>query len=203
MEMLRVDFLMFFFLMIRRPPRSTLFPYTTLFRSGWSNGPAQLGYGDGDEATVVSYGPNASSKYITTYFRRNFVNNAPAPFTALALNFQRDDGIVVWLNGAEIFRDNMPGGSIAYNTLALSSLGPPLENAFIQTNLPPNVVSPGTNILTIEIHQGAVDSSDISFDLELTATLARPEPQLAFALGTARLQWPALAGAYRLESATN
>src|ERR1041384_2892640 len=24
-----------FFLMIRRPPRSTLFPYTTLFRSGW------------------------------------------------------------------------------------------------------------------------------------------------------------------------
>src|SRR5476651_2745499 len=25
----------FFFLMIRRPPRSTLFPYTTLFRSPW------------------------------------------------------------------------------------------------------------------------------------------------------------------------
>src|SRR3712207_8714178 len=25
----------FFFLMIRRPPRSTLFPYTTLFRSVW------------------------------------------------------------------------------------------------------------------------------------------------------------------------
>src|SRR6266550_4764760 len=25
---------LFFFLMIRRPPRSTLFPYTTLFRSG-------------------------------------------------------------------------------------------------------------------------------------------------------------------------
>src|ERR1035438_3561306 len=28
----------FFFLMIRRPPRSTLFPYTTLFRSSWSLG---------------------------------------------------------------------------------------------------------------------------------------------------------------------
>src|SRR2546430_7625365 len=28
-------FLFFFFLMIRRPPRSTLFPYTTLFRSRW------------------------------------------------------------------------------------------------------------------------------------------------------------------------
>src|ERR1039457_7560214 len=28
------SFFSFFFLMIRRPPRSTLFPYTTLFRSG-------------------------------------------------------------------------------------------------------------------------------------------------------------------------
>src|SRR2546429_7368171 len=34
-----VDILFFFFLMIRRPPRSTLFPYTTLFRSPcWSSG---------------------------------------------------------------------------------------------------------------------------------------------------------------------
>src|SRR5260221_9513399 len=31
-------FLFFFFLMIRRPPRSTLFPYTTLFRSGCPRG---------------------------------------------------------------------------------------------------------------------------------------------------------------------
>src|SRR5256885_17167521 len=30
----------FFFLMIRRPPRSTLFPYTTLFRSGRRSRPA-------------------------------------------------------------------------------------------------------------------------------------------------------------------
>src|ERR1035438_6925965 len=40
----------FFFLMIRRPPRSTLFPYTTLFRSGQARGPVRglhdhAGYG--------------------------------------------------------------------------------------------------------------------------------------------------------------
>ena len=49
------DDLFFFFLMIRRPPRSTLFPYTTLFRSGvqeedvdsaWSVSDVE---GDGDE----------------------------------------------------------------------------------------------------------------------------------------------------------
>src|SRR6266480_5333440 len=32
----------FFFLMIRRPPRSTLFPYTTLFRSRWYAGAERL-----------------------------------------------------------------------------------------------------------------------------------------------------------------
>src|SRR4030066_899996 len=38
----------FFFLMIRRPPRSTLFPYTTLFRSpgsgGWAEATIPVGY---------------------------------------------------------------------------------------------------------------------------------------------------------------
>src|SRR5260221_9066524 len=39
----------FFFLMIRRPPRSTLFPYTTLFRSK-----AEFGHGSGGVVNVVT-----------------------------------------------------------------------------------------------------------------------------------------------------
>src|SRR5438128_2894220 len=39
-ELLLCYLLSFFFLMIRRPPRSTLFPYTTLFRSREGGGPA-------------------------------------------------------------------------------------------------------------------------------------------------------------------
>src|SRR2546422_3328151 len=34
----------FFFLMIRRPPRSTLFPYTTLFRSSGANSVLRPGF---------------------------------------------------------------------------------------------------------------------------------------------------------------
>src|SRR6185436_20429697 len=37
-------FYLFFFLMIRRPPRSTLFPYTTLFRSFAWHGPGVRGH---------------------------------------------------------------------------------------------------------------------------------------------------------------
>src|SRR3712207_3121991 len=42
----------FFFLMIRRPPRSTLFPYTTLFRSGRLVGVGDGG-GTGDGSLLV------------------------------------------------------------------------------------------------------------------------------------------------------
>jgi hypothetical protein len=40
--------------------------------AAWPSGRAQLGYGDGDEATTISFGTNASSKRITAYFRRPF-----------------------------------------------------------------------------------------------------------------------------------
>src|SRR3712207_9035339 len=41
MELCSRVVLLFFFLMIRRPPRSTLFPYTTLFRSVLGDGPGR------------------------------------------------------------------------------------------------------------------------------------------------------------------
>src|SRR5262249_12687674 len=90
-----------------------LFNYTR-----WRNGPAQLGYGDGDESTVVSFGPNSGAKYITTYFRRSFNLADPAAVTSLNLQLLRDDGAVVYLNGSDIYRNNMPGGPIGYLTPA-------------------------------------------------------------------------------------
>src|SRR5256885_16172489 len=48
--------LIFFFLMIRRPPRSTLFPYTTLFRSvSWQAG-RRPGAGQGQACRNASVG---------------------------------------------------------------------------------------------------------------------------------------------------
>src|SRR5437867_5397390 len=42
MNLLLYRSILFFFLMIRRPPRSTLFPYTTLFRSNSTRVPLRL-----------------------------------------------------------------------------------------------------------------------------------------------------------------
>ena len=57
--------------------------------TGWPNGPAQLGYGDGDEATVVGYGGNPAAKNITPYFRRSFSVSNPLQFSSLNLRVLR------------------------------------------------------------------------------------------------------------------
>src|SRR5256885_17170976 len=62
--------LFFFFLMIRRPPRSTLFPYTTLFRSpewGWSLGPGL--YLDGVEQALRQIDESAQANIAATRWR--------------------------------------------------------------------------------------------------------------------------------------
>jgi hypothetical protein len=96
----------------------------------WSSGPAQLG--DGDEATLVRFGPNPNNRYITTYFRHSFNVTDASNITDLTLWLLRDDG-AVYLNGTEVFRSNMPSGTITYTTLASSNLGPAAEATFYRT----------------------------------------------------------------------
>ncbi len=141
--------------------------------SAWSSGPAQLGYGDGDEATIINSGP-VGSYYITTYFRQSFVLNEPPAFDQLTLRLQRDDGVVVYLNGVEIFRDNLPAGTISYTTPALTALSTAVENNFITATLPASGLVQGVNVLAVEVHQVNASSTDVSFDLELVGQLSAP-----------------------------
>jgi hypothetical protein len=170
----------------------------------WASGAAQLGYGDGDEATVVGYGPDMNNKYITTYFRRRFAVTNVSAFTNLLLRVLRDDGAVVYVNGTEVFRSNMPGGTISYTTLASSSVPAADETTmFYSTNVSATRLFNGTNVLAVEVHQASTNSSDLSFDLELIALRATPSPSLSIrrASGDVLLTWSAFAQGFRLESA--
>jgi hypothetical protein len=133
--------------------------------SAWASGPAQLGYGDGDEATVVGYGPDAEDKHITTYFRHAFTVTASS---ALRLRLLRDDGAVVHLNGIEVFRTNVPGGTIGYQTLASDCVWGEGEEMFHEIVVSADHVVRGRNVLAVEVHQCDPGSSDISFDPELS-----------------------------------
>ena len=130
----------------------------------------ELGYGDGDEATIVSYGLSSSAKYITTYFRLAFNVPDPSLYAGLTINLLRDDGAVVYLNGQEVRRDNLPSGAITYTTLATTALGAPEEATFYPNNVPASYPVAGNNVLAVELHQANGTSSDISFDLELSAS---------------------------------
>jgi hypothetical protein len=154
--------------------------------SGWKQGPAELGYGDGDEATVVSFGPDANNKYRTTCFRRSFSVDDPRAYSGMTVRLIRDDGAVVYLNGGEVFRSNMPGGVINYSTFANNATDD--GKTFFSNPVAPGLLVPGRNVLAVEIHQDKVDSSDISFNLELSADRL-PALNLAAAQGELLLFW--------------
>ena len=137
--------------------------------SAWAQGPAILGYGRGDEATVVSFGPNAAQKYLTTYFRRTFdVTNAGA-VQSLLLRVMRDDGAVAYINGVEVARSNMPAGNITSGSFASTNVNPPQERQFFDFTVPTNLLVTGTNTIAVEVHQNYRSSSDMAFDLALIA----------------------------------
>jgi hypothetical protein len=136
--------------------------------AAWKQGAAELGYGDGDEATVVGYGPNANSKYVTTYFRRQITVD-PSTLGTVTLRLKRDDGALVYLNGTEIVRSNMRSGNITYSMLGEDAGD--TENQFFSYAVPKSAFVNGTNTLAVEVHQGARTSSDVSFDLSLTSVI--------------------------------
>lgn len=169
--------------------------------AGWSNGPAQLGYGDGDEATVVSFGPNVNARFTNTYFRRAFVVPDASVFTNLIVRVLRDDGCVVYLNSNEIFRSNLPGGVIS-NTSFASVAAPDDGTIYFPTNVSPALLVSGTNFLAVEMHQSAANSSDLSFDLDLVGFVSTPKISALAAPGTVELAWPFWATNYLLQTAT-
>lgn len=136
--------------------------------SAWLSGNGELGYGDGDETTVVEFGSDPLNKYITTYFRKTINIQSPSSFGSFHLNIKRDDGAVIYVNGVEVFRSNMPSGTIANNTLA-STDAVDDGNAEQTILLSASQFVSGNNLIAVEIHQYAPSSSDISFDLELNA----------------------------------
>lgn len=150
----------------------------------WQSGPAELGFGDDaknssngtpkPEQTVIAGGPS-DARYRTTYFRRKFNVPNPNAVTNLILNLLRDDGGIVYINGQEVFRSNMPEldivplGGMAFTNFANAA---PSDDgtAYVSTNiLQPAFLVQGLNTIAVEIHQNSATSSDLSFDLMLWA----------------------------------
>ncbi len=172
----------------------------------WSNGAARFGYGDPTVVTPVNDGPNPENKYITTYFRRQFV--LPANVTNLNFRIARADGLAIWLNGQKIIRMNLPVEAITYTNLALTAMTGFTSQVFSPRFAPVGSLRAGTNLLAVELHQSSVTNSVLGLDMELFASgylVAAPSISINQAPDSLVLSWPianAPAG-YSLYSSTN
>ena len=147
--------------------------------SNWNTGKAELGYGDGDESTTVEQGPPPSSKYRNTiYFLKTFNIESISTPKSMHIKLLRDDGAVVYLNGEELFRSNMPGGTVRYKTYSTKRNSTKNSRLFFPYFVEHPELVKGKNVLAVEVHRGSRTDKDISFNFEasLTDALGTPLP---------------------------
>jgi hypothetical protein len=130
--------------------------------SGWEVGPTGIGYGDGDDETIIA-------PTISVYMRKKFTVSDPNTITAICLNMDYDDAFVAYLNDVEIGRAGIgePGDHPAHNQTASTA-----HEAVMYRGLPPErfydlvdpcqVLEVGDNVLAIQVHNHLLDQGDMS-----------------------------------------
>ena len=143
--------------------------------SSWQKGKAPLGYATGSTwtnyATGLDWGGDTNNKRTTFYFRKKFtLDQAPAASDVFELSASADDGFVVYVNGKEAARYNMPSGTVKYSTFA-STYGDQFNYPQVIT-LDASLFVKGTNVLAVEVHNNDKVSSDIHWEASLTHAMS-------------------------------
>ena len=131
---------------------------TNYVDSAWPLGRGVLGYDNGNNPLVASLTntvlplTTGGGTFINTfYFRTHF--NYPSGVTPSSLVFTNlmDDGVIVYLNGEEVYRLNMPQGPVSASTQASQNAE---STSFMEVMVPitSNLV-PGDNMVAVELHQ--------------------------------------------------
>jgi hypothetical protein len=156
--------------------------------SNWGNGASRLGFGADPSplATTIrrfvqTNGVDTARQATNYYFRRVIVVTNPAAFATVQFRYQKDDGCVVYLNGNQIFTNNMPLPPYTANTFAASTVSGAAATLTFYTNTisATNFVA-GTNVIAVEVHQSTATSSDIAWHLEVVGLPAPQPPKLLF-----------------------
>ena len=137
--------------------------------STWTTGVGPLGYGDPVTTTI-------NSGLMTAYFAKDITVNLSTLSDTMELGVMRDDGIVVYLNGEEVVRDNMPAGVIDFNTLSSTTIDGAAESVYNIFSIPKSKFVNGTNRISIELHNRGASSSDLRIDAYLKTTTNTTNP---------------------------
>src|SRR5262249_14022107 len=146
--------------------------------SSWKSGDAKFGYSIPDQighppkdgaVTEIGYGGDVTNKYITSYYRTQVMVTDPAAYRNLVLHVIRDDGVVIYVNGVELARSNMPSGKIDYLTFAATVVALDDELNPFTVRASGAALEVGINTIAAELHQSRVTDSDAGFDLQIEA----------------------------------
>lgn len=132
--------------------------------NAWKKGNAPLGYGGLGHTTSINYGSNSSNKYPAAYFRKKVTINNLAAKEQFEITILADDGAVVYLNGQEVGRTNMPNGTILHSSYASGCN----NGEYTTFSVSKNILKEGENQLAVEVHQCNASSSDLIMDMEMT-----------------------------------
>lgn len=145
--------------------------------TAWQVGSSTLGFAGTAPTTPVATKTRryvngiSGTQVITTYFRHSFTLTSTNGMNLLNLSIMRDDGVIIYLNGTEIFREYMPTGTVNYTTYSSVTVG-----NVDQTNINSrsvgvtNLLRVGTNTIAVELHQCNATSSDLYFNLAMDIT---------------------------------
>ncbi|KAK8791790.1 hypothetical protein WA158_005167 [Blastocystis sp. Blastoise] len=94
--------------------------------------------------------PTGTTQYYRTTFTLATIDPAYAGLDVGATTYA---GMIIYLNGQEIRRINMPAGAVNYNTLATSILSNPMTFTGSISLVGSTILTTGTNVIAIEIHK--------------------------------------------------
>jgi ELWxxDGT repeat protein len=177
--------------------------------SGWRSLSTPMGFGYAGVHLIPSNINNTPIR--TFYFRRNLLTDLTGMNYA-SITLKRNDGAVVYVNGQELARPNLPlpPTNITWLTYALTNVAHNFllnEPAPDYLPVPLSWLNPGSNLFAVEIHQAPTvprgDILDLYFDLSLAAFSYNPNPVLQISTdGTnAIVQWPDYLPDWQLEQA--
>ena len=129
-------------------------------------GSAPLGFGNDLVAGEIPI-----NRGVTANFQKLFYVRDVDELDFLSVELMVDDGAVVYLNGQEIIRANLPAGDIDHLTQALTSLEGPTYKTF---EIDPSLLVEGKNVIKAEVHNFTLADEDLIFDLAVHAQ--RPIP---------------------------
>ena len=144
--------------------------------SAWPSGPAPLGFGNITGTSIATLVNVSIPRELTFYCRRNFEIEDAESIINAAIQVHADGGAVVYINGTEAARDEMPDGPINHSTPPTSDGN---EGVFDTIAIDHNLLVDGTNTIAVEVHNIRTTSGDMVLDLALLTTRPNEDAPIA------------------------